>query len=109
MSARVPTEAEVRAQLARVIDPEMGVNIVDLGLVYGVHLEGDRLRITLTMTSPACPMAGMIVEEVHFALAPLVPHGIAVQVELVWQPPWTPERLSPAARAQLGWTGDHAA
>lgn len=108
MTARVPTEADIRTRLARVVDPGTGINIVDLGLVYGIHVETDRLRIALTMTSPASPMGATIIEDVHFALAPLLPPGLAVQVEPVWEPPWTPERLSPAARARLGGTDERS-
>lgn len=101
MHVRSPTDAEVLARLERVIDPETGVNIVELGLVYGIFREEDRLRICMTMTTPTCAAGTTIIEAVHCALAPLLPAGTAMQVELCWSPIWTPARATPAARARL--------
>lgn len=109
------SEDAVRDALREVIDPEAGMNIVDLGLVYGIELaergergdRGDRggraVKVLLTMTSAACPMVDMIAGEVHAALAAALPADTAVEVELVWDPPWTPERMSGLAREQFGW------
>lgn len=92
------------AALAEVVDPETGTGIVDLGLVHAVEeVPGGSLRVRLTMTSAACPMAEMIVDDAHDALAGALPAGTAVEVQLVWEPPWTPARMSPSARAALGW------
>jgi len=90
------------AALRDVIDPEVGLNVVDLGLVYGVAVEGRSLRVSLTMTTPACPLGEEIVRDAETRLRAL--EGVeAAAVALVWDPPWTPARMSPHARAALGW------
>ena len=86
----------VREALRQVEDPEAGMNIVDLGLVYGVELAAGTVHIDLTMTTAACPMTDMIVAEVRSA--------VGVNVRLVWDPPWTSERMSGIAREHFGWT-----
>ena len=101
MHVRSPTDAEVLARLERVIDPETGISIIELGLVHGIFREEDRLRICMTMTTPACPAGTTIIVAVHCALAPLLPAGTAMQVELCRSPVWTPEHATPAARARL--------
>lgn len=90
--------APVAAALAAVIDPEVALNIVDVGLVYGVTIDGQRVHVRLTMTSPACPVADVVIGDVEAELDRVVPPELAIAVELVWEPPWTPERLSSAAR-----------
>lgn len=103
-SARaLPTEEEVRKALSEVVDPEAGLNIVDLGLVYGVEIDASGVRVRMTMTSAACPMTAMIVEDVEIALERLLPPDLPVVVDLVWDPPWTPDRLSERARETFGW------
>ena len=96
-------EDAARDALRQVLDPEVGMNIVDLGLVYAIEPAGDGLRVELTMTSAACPMAGMIVDEAREALRSMLPEPARIEIELVWDPPWTPERMSELARAQFGW------
>ncbi|MDH4059778.1 MAG: metal-sulfur cluster assembly factor [Aquincola sp.] len=97
-------EDRVRDALRRVTDPEAGMNIVDLGLVYGIEIgEGGAVRLELTMTSAACPMADMIVGDVRDALAGEFGAATPVEVEIVWDPPWTPERMSDFAREHFGW------
>jgi FeS assembly SUF system protein len=83
-------------------DPEVPVNIYELGLVYGIDVEesGD-VAIRMTLTSPACPVAGSLPPEVQ-AKVQRVPGVRSARVEIVWDPPWTPERMSEAARVQLG-------
>jgi metal-sulfur cluster biosynthetic enzyme len=99
-----PDESAVRDALRQVIDPEAGMNIVDLGLVYGIEVSAAAVRVDLTMTSAACPMAESILDEVNAALASVVPAGIEVDVALVWDPPWTPDRMSDLAREHFGWS-----
>jgi metal-sulfur cluster biosynthetic enzyme len=99
----VITEEMVRDALRHVDDPEIGMNIVDLGLVYGVDVTPTRLHVDLTMTSPACPMGEMILEDAQHALESLVPAGVAIDLNLVWDPPWSPDRMSADARAHFGW------
>lgn len=100
-----PHESEIREWLRAVIDPELGINIVDLGLVYRVEATRLAVRIEMTMTSPACPLGEAIVEDIRTVLAGRLPAGAAVDVALVWAPPWDPSMMSPQARRQLGWPG----
>lgn len=96
------TEEAVSAALKTCYDPEIPVNIVDLGLVYGVVVRDAYTHVTMTLTAPGCPMADEVEEQVRAAL--LGVHGIeTVDVDLVEQPAWTPERMSPAARIAVGW------
>ncbi|HKI99126.1 MAG TPA: metal-sulfur cluster assembly factor [bacterium] len=97
------TAAEVEDALRGVDDPEIGINVVDLGLVYGVRVEGDAVEIDLTMTSPACPLGAYLEEQVQAAVREAAPEAGEVRVALVWDPPWGPERMSPAAKRELGW------
>lgn len=103
MQAKMPTEEEVRTALRRVIDPEVGLNIVDLGLIYDVKISDNKLHIDLTMTTPACPMGGMILDNARQALATLMQAGADVELNLVWEPPWSPDRMSEHARGFFGW------
>lgn len=95
----------VRDALRQVVDPEAGMNIVDLGLVYDIASGDAGVVVQMTMTSAACPMTEMIVDEAVTALEQSLPRGTAVQVQLVWDPPWTPERMSEVARGHFGWQG----
>ena len=96
-------EDRVRDALRAVIDPEAGMNIVDLGLVYGIEVGDDgAVTLQLTMTSAACPMADMIVDNVHDALSGALGTGAPVTVELVWDPPWDPQKMSDEAKLELG-------
>jgi metal-sulfur cluster biosynthetic enzyme len=92
----------VRAALRAVIDPEVGVNIVDLGLIYELTVDGGEVHVALTMTSPACPLGEGIVRDAERCVR-AVPGVSGADVRLVWRPPWGPERMSAAARRQLGW------
>jgi metal-sulfur cluster biosynthetic enzyme len=96
-------ETEVMQALSGVEDPEAGMSIVDLGLVYGVQAAPGSVRVQMTMTSPACPAAPYLVDEATAAIRALAPADTDVQVELVWDPPWTPERMSPEAQSRFGW------
>ena len=93
----------IREALRRVDDPEAGMNIVDLGLVYGIDVAESGVHIAMTMTTAACPMADMIVDQVRDVVTATVPPGTAVNVELVWDPPWTPDRMTGIAREHFGW------
>jgi metal-sulfur cluster biosynthetic enzyme len=97
-------EADVSEALKTVEDPEAGMNIVDLGLVYGIAVEPGRVRVEMTMTSPACPVGAYLVDESAAAIRAIAPEGTDVQVDLVWEPPWTPERMSPEAQSRFGWS-----
>ena len=97
------TEMPVCDALRQVIDPEAGMNIVDLGLVYGIRFSDGALQVELTMTSPACPMGDMIVQEVRGVLSRLVPAGTEVTINLVREPPWSPTMMSEHAKQRFGW------
>jgi FeS assembly SUF system protein len=95
-------EAAVIAALQTIYDPEIPVNIYALGLIYGVEVgEDGRAEIKMTLTAPACPVAGAIVEEVAEKAGQV--DGVSTShVELVWDPPWTPDRMTEAAKLELG-------
>jgi metal-sulfur cluster biosynthetic enzyme len=96
---------EVWNALRNVFDPELGVNVVDLGLVYGVLLSEDRVEVVMTMTSAACPLGEQLTRAVETAVARLSPGARRVAVRLTFEPAWDPGRMSEAARRQLGWPG----
>ena len=100
---QVMDESDVQEALKTVEDPEAGMNILDLGLVYAIDVEPGKVRVAMTMTSPACPAASYLVDEAVAAIRAIAPEGSDVQVELVWEPPWTPERMSEEARNFFGW------
>jgi metal-sulfur cluster biosynthetic enzyme len=97
-------EPRISAALEREIDPEMALDIVNLGLVHAVYATPARVDVKLTMTSAACPVAELIIEEVRDALAGELGQAIEVGTELIWEPPWTPERMSERARSTMGWS-----
>jgi len=89
--------------LQRVVDPEVAMSIVDVGLVYGVTVAQGRIHLLLTMTSVACPVTDVIVDDVENELDRIAPPDLQIQVELVWEPPWTPARMSERAKIFMGW------
>ena len=101
--AVLPTEERAREALRTVDDPEVGMNIVDLGLVYRVDIKPELVRIELTMTSPACPMGDLITENADRAVRAALPESAGVEVVLVSEPPWTPDMMSESARQTFGW------
>jgi metal-sulfur cluster biosynthetic enzyme len=98
-----PDEAAVWEALRTVVDPEVGENVVELGLVYRVDCAPGRVEVDLTMTSPACPMAGSIAGDAERAIRDACAQAREVRVAIVYDPPWTPERMSEAARQRFGW------
>lgn len=96
------TEDAVYDALRGVIDPEVGIDIVNLGLVYGVEINGSDVSVTMTMTTSACPLHGYITEQAKEAIERDVPGAGSVEVEMVWDPPWDPEMMSAEAREALG-------
>ncbi|MBC8331986.1 MAG: metal-sulfur cluster assembly factor [Anaerolineae bacterium] len=97
------TEDQILDTLRSVIDPEVGINIVDMGLVYTVEIKPDEVYIQITMTSPTCPLHGVITRNMDKVLRSTFPELGAMTIELVWEPPWTPEQMSLDAKKQLGW------
>ena len=98
-----PTEEALLDALRSVEDPEAGMNIVELGLVYGVEATPPTASVRMTMTSAACPLGDYLTDSVRDALRLRFPELERVDVELVWEPPWTPERMSEEARNFFGW------
>ena len=94
------TQDEIYEVLRECYDPEIPVDIVELGLVYGVEVEGNSVNIIMTLTSPGCQMSSMIRENIEDKLLGL-PDCEQANVEIVWDPPWTPHMMSEAARKKL--------
>lgn len=86
-----------------VIDPELGVNVLDLGLVYATEVSGRDVRVVMTMTTPACPLHFYLSEAAVEAIRERVPDAGHIAVEIVWEPKWNPGMMSQTARSQLGW------
>lgn len=96
------TEDQVKLALRRVKDPELNLNILDLGLIYAINVEGNDVKIDMSLTSPGCPSGPEIMSEAEQQLKAMPGVG-AVAMNLVWSPPWTPERIEPRVRAYLGF------
>lgn len=95
------TQKAVRDALKSVKDPELNLNLVVLGLVYDIEVKDSTAKVTISLTTPMCPAAGQILEEAREAVAGV--EGVEdAQVELTFDPPWTPERISPLIRSSLG-------
>lgn len=90
---------EIYEQLNTILDPELGIGIVDLGLIYDVKLEGKTAIITMTLTTMGCPVGPMLIEQTETVLTTLFPKEIkAAHVEITWDPPWSPEKMKPEVR-----------
>jgi metal-sulfur cluster biosynthetic enzyme len=98
----VPTREDVFEALRAVEDPELGMDIVELGLLYDVEVEGPRVKVIHTLTSMGCPVGPMIQENVD-QIVRAMPDVEDVDVELTWDPPWTPEKMSDDAKFILGF------
>jgi len=97
----MPNELDIKRALRRVKDPELHLDLVVLGLVYGIEIVDSYVRATISLTSPFCPVAGQIIEEAQAAIEGV--EGVeTAEVELTFDPPWTPERIDPIIRASLG-------
>ena len=96
------TRDEVVEALRQVEDPELGMDIVELGLMYDVEVEGPRIKVVHTLTSMGCPVGPLIQEQIH-EIASSLPGVGEVEVELTWDPPWTPDRMSDDAKFILGF------
>ena len=98
----MPTRDEVIEALRQVEDPELGMDIVDLGLLYDVEVEGPRVKVTHSLTSMGCPVGPLIQEDID-RVTRQVPGVEDVDVELTWDPPWTPDKMSDDAKFILGF------
>ena len=106
MNLDTPAQQEqdqVRDMLRKVVDPEVGINIVELGLIYRIESMPAHVLIEMTMTSPACPMGDLIEDDARQELARGLPPGRQVELRLVWEPPWDPSMMSESARIHFGW------
>jgi metal-sulfur cluster biosynthetic enzyme len=99
----LPSEEQLREALKQVIDPEIGINIVDLGLVYETTINPEgHVEVIMTLTSPGCPLGPIIHAQVNNALGDI--DGVTgVKVNIVWSPPWRPEMMSEDAKLELGY------
>lgn len=95
------TKDDVLESLKTVIDPEIGLNIVDLGLVYNIQILENEITVTMTLTTPGCPMHSSITDWVKRILSMNFPNK-QIDVNLVWEPRWTPDKMSEDAKQQLG-------
>jgi metal-sulfur cluster biosynthetic enzyme len=93
---------DILSVLKQIIDPELGLNVVDLGLVYRAERAANGIEVVMAMTSPACPLGEMIVDEARSALQERFPDVALVHVALVREPAWTPDRMTDEGRRQLG-------
>jgi len=97
----MPTEKEIRKALRKVKDPELDLDLVVLGLVYAIEVADSHVRASISLTSPYCPVAGQIVDDAKAAIEAV--EGVeSAEVELTFNPPWSPERIDPIIRASLG-------
>ncbi len=97
-----PSEADILDALANVIDPELGLDFVELGLIYGVELDDGHVRVTFTLTTPGCPIGPMVNEQIEEFVGEL--EGVkSVEPQMVFTPPWSPERMSEDAKFALGY------
>lgn len=95
------TEKQIRDALKGVKDPELGLDLVVLGLVYDIEIEANDVTAMISLTSPLCPVAGQIVDDARQAIEDV--EGVeSVDVQLTFEPPWTPDRMNPLVRASLG-------
>jgi metal-sulfur cluster biosynthetic enzyme len=98
----MPTVEEVEAALTNVIDPELGLDFVELGLIYGIEVNGGDVHVTFSLTSPGCPIGPQVSEQIEEFVGEL--DGVAsVESSMVFTPPWTPERMSEDAKFALGF------
>jgi metal-sulfur cluster biosynthetic enzyme len=95
------TEVEIKKALRKVKDPELNLDLVVLGLIYDIRIDGPRVDVTMSLTSPGCPVAGQLLEQAREAVES-VPGVEQAEVELTFSPPWTADRINPTIRAALG-------
>jgi len=98
-----PDEQRIYKALQTVIDPEIGENLIDLGLVYGIHIHDHIATVTFTMTSYACPMSEMVIESIENTVNKALSEGVELDLHLVWEPAWEPAMMCEQAKQRLGW------
>jgi len=97
----MPTQDDILQALSTVIDPEVGLAITDLGLIYDIQIDGGKVAVKMTLTTMGCPLASRLLQEAKEAVE-RVEGATETRVELVWDPPWNPGMMSDEARARLG-------
>jgi len=95
-------EDDVNEALSNVIDPELGLDFVELGLIYGIEIDGSTVNVTFTLTTPACPIGPQVSEQIHEFVGEL-PGVEAVNATMVFTPPWSPDKMSEDAKFALGY------
>jgi len=97
------TEEKVIESLRAVLDPEIGINIVDLGMVYNIDIRAAGIFVQMTMTTPTCPLHAVITRNAKEVLDTTFTDAKTIEIELVWDPIWTPNMMSDSAKQMLGW------
>ena len=96
---------QIKDKLSEVMDPHLGINIVDMGFICDIRIKGKNVEIDMTLTTPGCPLVSQILSQVESRLNEI--EGIGdITVKLVWDPPWTPKNMTKSARKKLGFEGD---
>lgn len=96
-------EQHIYNALQTVIDPEIGENLIDLGLIYGIEINHGVARVTFTITSYACPMSEMVIENIHDSVCKVLNAGEELELDLAWEPAWDPSMMCAEAKQRLGW------
>jgi metal-sulfur cluster biosynthetic enzyme len=96
-------KAQIVEALSTVLDPELGVDIIALGLIYDIGIENNDLRIAMTMTTPACPLNSYFTQTIERTIRRRIPNILHCEVEIVWQPQWDPSMMSAEGKLQMGW------
>lgn len=96
-------QGPIQQALTRVVDPELSLSVVDVGLIYSVRVADGVAHVELTMTSPACPLSEVVLDDVRTEMRKVLPAGHGLDIQLVWEPPWEPARMSAKARHLMGW------
>jgi metal-sulfur cluster biosynthetic enzyme len=98
----IPDVEEVEDALTNVIDPELGLDFVELGLIYGIEIDGGRVHVTFTLTTPACPIGPQVTEQIEEFVSEV--EGVeSVESSMIFTPPWTPDKMSEDAKFALGY------
>jgi len=98
----MPTVEDVEEALSNVIDPELGLDFVELGLIYGIEIEGGNVHVTFTLTTPGCPIGPQVTEQIDEFVGEL-PDVESVESTMTFTPPWSPDRMSEDAKFALGF------
>ncbi|HEY9276867.1 MAG TPA: metal-sulfur cluster assembly factor [Methylotenera sp.] len=98
-----PDEQRIYSALRSVIDPEIGENMIDIGLIYGINIHDHIATVTFTMTSYACPMSEMVIESIEDAVNKALSKDMELDLHLVWEPAWDPSMMHEEAKQRLGW------